>query len=102
MIREHEIPEGSNVCRHCHAKNPGPQSTCIVRDGAASEKPRPEPSRRVIACEDDSIAGRIAELRKEQEAAWNADAPAPTLEDLALYAGVPPPPPAIYKAGQPK
>jgi hypothetical protein len=92
MIREHEVPEGSDRCKHCGLLKPGPDSTCIVRDGAASEAPRPEPARRVMACEDDSIAERIAELRKQQEAAWNTEAAALT---------PPAPPPAIYKPGQP-
>lgn len=42
----------------------------------------PEPQRRIPACEDDSIAARIAELRKLREEAWNtADEPSPPAPD---------------------
>lgn len=74
MIREHEVPVGQDFCKHCGARRPGPESTCIVRDGVAAEQPCPEPARRVPACDDaDAIQRRIAELRKEQEAGWNAE-----------------------------
>jgi hypothetical protein len=51
MIRDHEIPEGSDRCKHCGAKSPGPESTCIVRDGATMGM-MPEPARRVPQCDD--------------------------------------------------
>lgn len=70
MICAHEIPPGETRCIHCNAVKPGPDVTCIHRP-APVVATAPEPTRRIMACEDASIADRIAELRAEREAAWN-------------------------------
>lgn len=83
MIRaEHEYPRspdggvaldehGRAFCLHCGAKyHAEMDATCLTRDIPSAIMP--EPKRRVPMCEDDSIARRIAELRAEQQTAWNA------------------------------
>lgn len=74
MIREqHEFKEG--WCVHCGAKeHPQMTATCLSRDVPNTEV-MPEPARRIPACEDgDTISRRLAELRAEQQAAWNEPA----------------------------
>lgn len=71
MIREHYVPRDAKCCIHCGAILPGPESTCVPREGTPSEGMRPEPARRVLACDDPSIAERIAELEKERQDGWN-------------------------------
>jgi hypothetical protein len=58
--------------------DPGPtdERQCLERDDFQRDL-CPAPARRVPACEDNGIAGRIAELEAEKEAAWNAE-PEPT------------------------
>lgn len=73
MILDHEVPPGSDRCKWCGAVKPGPDSTCVPRPDVGPGM-MPEPARRVLACEDaDSIARRIAELKTEKTAAWNAE-----------------------------
>lgn len=63
MIRLHELVAG--VCKHCHAINPGPDSTCIPREGEVAAA---DAGQRVAAVNDfDSIAGRVAELATERQ-----------------------------------
>lgn len=72
MIREHYVPRDAKACIHCGARTFGPEVTCVPREGnPGSGMIRPEPARRVLACEDQSIADRIAELEKERQDGWN-------------------------------
>lgn len=83
ILAEHEYPRGPDgqialdehgraFCLHCGAKyHAQMDATCLTRD--VPSQIMPEPKRRIMACEDDSIAQRIAELRAEQDAAWNAE-----------------------------
>ena len=74
----HEFPEGdepSDRCIHCgttrhlHSQKEQP---CVPHRTQTAEPLRPEPRRRIFACEDiDTIATRIAELRKEADEAMN-------------------------------
>lgn len=74
---QHEFPagDGKRWCKWCgalwHAEM---TATCLERPAEATPV-RPAPQRRQLACEDgDAITGRIAELRKAREAAWNTPA----------------------------
>lgn len=73
MIREHYVPKDAKRCIHCSApaNTIGPEVTCVPREGNPGSGMRPEPARRVLAHEDPSIAGRIAELEKERQDGWN-------------------------------
>lgn len=79
MIREHEgghpLPGGGCRCVHCGAPmGNGYTYSCLDRPGP-KDGLAPEPARRVFASESyDVISARIAELRREREAAANADA----------------------------
>ena len=73
-MSEHSFPqndEPSRRCVHCgttyqlHSTKP---QNCVPRRDDGAEKLRREPERRILACEDaDTIAGRVAELRKERD-----------------------------------
>lgn len=87
MMREHYFlpPDagGRQWCKWCGAKfHVQMDATCLERPGQSGSGMMPEPQRRIPACEDDSIAARIAELRKLREEAWNtADEPSPPAPD---------------------
>jgi hypothetical protein len=65
IIREHDFTGGKG-CIHCRAVRT--DALCNEREVAEPEPWKP----RVKACEDGGIAERMAELRREREAAWNA------------------------------
>ena len=75
-IRQHTAsPSGRCLwCGAAQAESGGwGERTCIERDdGITASEIRPEPARRQFAFEDfDAIGGRVAELKRERDAALN-------------------------------
>lgn len=87
-IREHTAsPAG--WCLWCGARPTAAgtwEATCLLRDnGIGADEMRPEPKRRVLACEDTAtISARLAELQQQRTAALNETPP--TLDFGDMYA----------------
>lgn len=82
-IREHVAGPDGRWCIFCGAWKTAAgmwdeNATCRERDnGVGAEEMRPEPRRRIPACEDaDTISARLAELQQERAAALNQTPPA--------------------------
>lgn len=87
-MREHEFPAadggGRRFCKWCGALSHAQlAATCIDRPDPGAGL-APEPKRRQLACEDaDAIAARLAELRREREAALSPAAEPPAAVAVA-------------------
>ena len=86
-MKEHKWPKepnpGNNFCCVIRGavKHQQMTATCFDVPGIAGRL-MPEPARRIVACEDNTVGDRIAELRKEREEALNYIAP----DDAAVVA----------------
>lgn len=80
----HKLDDKGEFCIHCGGYKPGEAVTCVPHEDDPALL-RPEPARRMYACEDfDAIGERFVELQMERAAAMNA-AETPLIECALWY-----------------